>query len=195
MKSAFSKLSITILSLLGLIGITLLVIAIIENSNDILISIIAVVCIFLFGTYYYYLKNKPFANKDSKIFLLYKRKTVNIFLLAFALLLIGVFAYKCIQKGPNVGLILIVFGGVIFNFLTWILFPFRYGKGFIMTDKEGIYSSESGYVKWETIKTFNVEADIMHVSLELNDNEKKSIVYNKHVDIELLKSEITKKVK
>lgn len=192
MKTTFNKFSISVLSLLGLIGVSLLIIPSISKSEEILMPSFALICFFLFGIYYSYLKNKQFLNKDSRIFPLFSHRIISVFSLGFSILLIGVILFAYIQKGSTFGLFS-SFSAIIFSIVILVLFPYRSGN-FIMIDNNGIYAPKIGYLKWELIKTYKIEADLMLVDIELIDNEKKLIAYNKYVDIELLKNELQTRI-
>jgi len=192
MKTGFNKLSISILTALGLVAITLLIIPILRHSNDSLMSGTALVCMFLFGVYYNYLRNARFTDKGSKIFLFYSRKMVNIFNLVFTLLMMCVVILIYSLKGSNSGY-LIMAGVVLFNSLIWILFPYRTGD-LIMTDNNGIYARGIKYLKWDLISSYQIKPDLMHVTFKLKDMEEKTIAYNKYVDIELLNCELQSKL-
>jgi len=192
MKTGFNKLSISILTILGLIGITLLIIPILIHSNNSLMSGIAVVCFFLGWVYYNYVRNARFTDKGSKLFLLYSRKMVNIVNLVLTLLITGVVVFIYFQKGLNFGF-LSISGVLIVNSLIWIFFPYRAGT-LIMTDNNGIYESEIKYLKWDLISSYQIKPDLMLVTFKLKDKDEKTMAYNKYVDIELLKSELQSKL-
>ncbi len=63
-----------------------------------------------------------------------------------------------------------------------------------MIDDTSIYSYETGFVKWDQIKTHTLKDDSMLFDIEFENNEKKAIEYNKYIDIELLIKELDLKL-
>jgi hypothetical protein len=191
MKRIFTKSQISILTALGLIGVTFLVIPIINHSDKYLMPIIASISLFLFGMYRNYLKNKRFVGKGSKIFLLYNRKRKNTFNLVLIISLIAVIIFVSIYIFSIFGLILTI-GVSLYVSLSLILFP--YGNGYlIMIDNTAIYSYETGFIKLNQIKTHTLKTESMLLEIELKNNERKSIEYNKFLNIELFKKELEMK--
>ena len=191
MKRIFTKSQISILTALGLIGVTFLVIPIINHSDKYLMPIIASISLFLFGMYRNYLKNKRFVGKGSKIFLLYNRKRKNTFNLVLIISLIAVIIFVSIYIFSIFGLFLTI-GVSLYVSLSLILFP--YGKGYlIMIDNTAIYSYETGFIKLNQIKTHTLKTESMLLEIELKNNERKSIEYNKFLNIELFKKELEMK--
>ncbi len=191
MKRAFTKSQISILTALGLIGVTFLIIPIINHSDKYLMAIIASISLFLFGMYINYLRNKRFIGKGSKIFLLYNRKKKNILNIVLIISLIAVVIFASIYRFSIFGLFLTI-GVLLYVSLSLILFP--YGNGYlIMIDNTAIYSYETGFIKFNQIKTHTLKTDSMLLEIELKNNEKKSIEYNKFVDIELVNKELKMK--
>jgi hypothetical protein len=188
MKTTFTKSQILILVALGLIGLTFLVIPIINRSDKYLMPTIAIISWFLFGIYISYLKNKRFVGNDTKIFLLYNPKMVNRFHLIFSLFLIGIIIFISVYKFSFLGL-LVPAATFFFINLSWILFPYR-GGHLIMIDDTSIYSYETGFIKWDQIKKYTLRDDSMLLEIELKNNEKKSIEYNKFVDFGLVDKEL-----
>ena len=59
-----------------------------------------------------------------------------------------------------------------------------------MLSNTDIYSQETGFIKLEKIEKYSLNVDSMQLDLELKNNEKKSIEYNKFVDVGLLDKEL-----
>jgi len=193
MKKSFIKFQYLILAVLGILGIISLLGSIINPSNKDIMQIIALVSLFFFGMYFKYLKNKKFVAKGASIFLLYDRKKVNTYRLisvfvAFAVIFILIFLFVPAEKISTFG-ISIVIVGLLYVSLSSILFPYVNGT-LIMINNTDFYSNETGFIKLSQIKKYTLNTDSMIFDLELNNNKKKSIKYNKFVDIDLLKKEL-----
>jgi len=193
MKNTFTKSQNLILIILVLIGATFLAIPIINHSDRCLMPTIAVISWFIFGMYRNYLRNKRFIGKDSKIFLLYNRRTTNIFNIVINLFLI-VLAIVVISlyKFSYFGLFLLICI-IFYNSLSWLLFTYQ-NDTLIMVNNTCIYSHETGFIKLEQIKKYSKNTDLMSLNFELKNDEKKSIEYNKFIDIELLDKELQMKL-
>jgi len=197
MEKSFKKSQYLILTIIGLLGIISLLGSIINPSNKDIMQIIALISLFLFGMYFKYLKNKKFVGKGSKIFLLYDRKKVNTYrmflvLVAFALIFISIFVFVPAEKISTFGFSIVIVA-LLYVSLSSILFPYVNGT-LIMIDNIDVYSNETGFIKLSQIKTYTLNTDSMILDLELNNNKKKSIKYNKFVDVDLLKKELEKKI-
>jgi len=197
MEKSFKKSQYLILTIIGLLGIISLLGSIINPLNKDIMQIIALISLFLFGMYFKYLKNKKFVGKDSVIFLLYDRKKVNAYrlfsvLVAFALVFIAIFIFVPAEKISTFGLSIVIVA-LLYVSLSSILFPYVNGT-LIMIDNTDIYSNETRFIKLSQIKKYTLNTDSMILYLELNNNKKKSIKYNKFVDIDLLKKELDLKI-
>ena len=193
MEKSFKKSQYLILTIIGLLGIISLLGSIINPSNKDIMQIIALVSLFLFGMYFKYLKNKRFVGKGSSVFLLYDRKKVNTYrmfsvLVVFALVFIAIFVFLPAEKISTFGFSLIIVA-LLYVLLSSILFPYVNGT-LIMIDNTDIYSNETGFIKLNQIKKYTLNTDSMILDLELNNNKRKVIKYNKFVDVDLLKKEL-----
>lgn len=193
MKKSFTKTQLSILTALGLIGAASFVIPAINHSYKLILPIIATISIYLFALYIKYLKNKKFVGKDSKIFLLYNRKTKNIFNIVFFIFLIAVVIITLIYKYSFVGLF-ITSGALLYILLSMVLFPYSNGY-FILINNTAIYSYETGFINLNQVKSHTLKPDSMVLEIKLKNNETKSIEYNKFINIELFKKELKRKFK
>jgi len=196
MEKSFKKSQYLILTIIGLLGIISLLGSIINTSNKEIMQIIALISLFLFGMYLKYLKNKRFIGKGSFIFLLYDRKKVNTYrmisvLVVFALIFIAIFAFVPAEKFSTFGFSIVIVA-LLYVLLSSILFPYVNGT-LIMIDNTDIYSNETGFIRLSQIKKYSLNTDSMILDLELNNNKRKSIRYNKFVNIELFKKELEMK--
>ena len=188
MKTTFTKFQILILSTLGLIGMIFILVPIINHSDKYLMPTIALTSWFLLGMYINYLKNRRFAGKDKKIFLLYSRKTINIINIVVSLFLAGAIIFALIYKFSLYG-VLIMIGTLFYVLLSWTLFPYRNGI-LIMIDSTSIYSYETGFLKLNQIINYTLKPDSKLVEFEVKNYERKSIIYNKFLDFESFKKEL-----
>jgi len=193
MGNKSKKYQYLILTIIGLLGIISLLGSIINPSNKYIMQIIALVSLFLFGMYFKYLKNKKFVAKGASIFLLYDRKKVNGYRLisvfvAFAVIFILIFLFVPTEKISTFGLSIVIVG-LLYISLSSILFPYVNGT-LIMINNTDFYSNETGFIKLSKIKKCIINPDYKVIDIEFNNNKKKSVKYNKFVDVDLLKKEL-----
>jgi len=193
MKKGFDKVTILILTALGVCAIVLFATFQITKSNDNTMPIIALICVFLFGIYFFYSKSRLLINKDSTVFPLFNSRIVKIVGLIMNLFLVALIVYACSQKRINIGL-LCALGVVTFNSLIKTLFPYRSGN-IIMIDKKGIYGPKMGYLEWNLIDSFKIESDIMFICFILKNKEHQILSYNENVNIGQLKYFLQENIK